>query len=389
MIILTQKLYDINSYLKEFEAEVVSCNKADNFYKIILNKTAFFPEEGGQYSDRGTLSDVDVFNVQIENGEIVHYCRKALSGTVVGKIDFERRFRNMQNHTGEHIISGLIHTLFGGENVGFHLGEDEVTCDYDIPLDDEQLKKIELLSNQAIYDNLSVKGYYPEKDELLNINYRSKKEINEAIRIVTIDGIDCCACCAPHVMTTSEIGIIKILSVMKLRSGIRLFIACGKDAYLDYAEKHNQIKALGALLASKGADCAENVERLIKSNKEALFKINSLLYEINEIKLERIEKTDKTLLLFTVCTDKKQLMDLVNKAKEKSGELCAAFGGDDSSGYTYVIYSEKENLTDLVKSMNSVLSGRGGGRVPMCQGSLTASKKEITGFFTDASEITL
>jgi alanyl-tRNA synthetase len=389
VIILTEKLYDINSYLTEFEAEVISCEKADDFYKIILNKTAFFPEEGGQYSDKGKLNDADVFDVQIENGEIVHYCSKSLNGKVFGTINFERRFRNMQNHTGEHVISGLIHSLFGGENVGFHLGEDEVTCDYDIELNEEQLSKVELLANEAVYKNLAVTGYYPNEIELKNISYRSKKEINEAIRIVDIDGVDRCACCAPHVKTTAEIGVIKILSSMKLRSGVRLFIACGKDAYLDYAAKHSQIKAVGALLASKGEECAENVERLIKSNKEAVYKINTLLTKINEIKLYGIEKTDKTLLLFTSCTDKKQLIDLVNKAKEKSGNMCAAFGGDDTLGYTYIIYSEEEILTDFVKNMNSVLSGRGGGRVPMCQGSVTSSQKEITDYFANAQIINL
>ncbi len=390
MIVLTEKLYDYNSYLTEFEADVISCTKADDgFFKVILNKTAFFPEEGGQYSDHGILNDSQVFNVQIENGEIVHYCQKAVSGTVFGKIDFERRFRNMQNHTGEHIISGLIHSLFGGENVGFHLGEDEVTCDYDIELNGEQLNKVELLANEAIYNNLSVLGYYPNKSELESLNYRSKKEISEAIRIVTIGDIDCCACCAPHVKTTAEVGIIKILSSMRLRSGIRLFIACGKDAYLDYAAKHSQIKAVGTLLASKGNECAENVERLIKSNKEAIYKISTLFAKINQLKIENIQKTEKTLLLFTPCTDKKQLIDLVNKAKEKSGNMCAAFGGDDNSGYIYIVHSEDKNLVEFIKDMNTTLFGRGGGKIPMCQGSVTASQKAISEFFSDSKTIHL
>ncbi len=389
VIVLTEKLYDNNSYLKEFEAEVVSCVEADGFFKVILNKTTFFPEEGGQYSDKGVLNDSTVFDVQIENGEIVHYCKQKISGKVIGSINFERRFRNMQNHTGEHVISGLIHSLFGGENVGFHLGEDEVTCDYNIELNEEQLNKVELLANEVIYKNLSVNGYYPSENDLKNINYRSKKEINEAIRIVTIDDVDCCACCAPHLKTTGEIGVIKILSSMRLRSGVRLFIACGKDAYLDYSAKHSQIKAVGSLLASKGDECAENVGRLIKANKEAIYKINSLLSQINELKINNINKTDKTLLLFTECTDKNQLIDLVNKAKEKSGSICAAFGGDDISGYTYIVYSQEETLPTLVKNMNTSLSGRGGGRVPMCQGSISASLKQISDYFENSLTVTL
>lgn len=389
MIVLTVKLYDNDSYLTVFEAIVKSCISADGFFKVILNQTAFFPEEGGQYSDRGTINDKEVFDVQIENGEIVHYCKQSVSGAVIGKIDFQRRFRNMQNHTGEHIISGLIHSMFGGENVGFHLGEDEVTCDYDIHLSEQQLNKIELIANQVIYKNIPVQSYYPSKKQFESINYRCKKEIDEAIRIVTIEDIDCCACCAPHVNTTAQVGVIKILSSMKLRSGIRLFIACGQDAYIDYAKKHSQLKAVGSLLASNGEECAENVERLIKNNKDAIYKINSLLTQINILKLENIKKTDNTLLLFTSCTDKKQLIDLVNRAKEKSGSICAAFGGDDNSGYIYAVYSLEQSLPDFINNMNTALSGRGGGKIPMYQGSTFSSQKSIINFFDNATIVKL
>ncbi|MEE0840387.1 MAG: alanyl-tRNA editing protein, partial [Acutalibacteraceae bacterium] len=244
---MTEKLYDSNAYSTRFTAQVISCIPCEKGYKVILDKTAFFPEEGGQYSDRGTLSGANVFDVQLENGEIVHYTDKPVKDLVDGEIDFDRRFRNMQNHTGEHIISGLIHSLFGGENVGFHLGEDEVTCDYDIELNSQQLALIELEANKAVYRNLSVKGYYPQAEKLKEIPYRSKKEIEEAVRIVEIEDIDCCACCAPHVKSTSEIGIIKILSYMRLRGGCRLFIVCGLDAFMDYSLKHKEIKAISAL----------------------------------------------------------------------------------------------------------------------------------------------
>lgn len=378
---MTEKLYDKDAYLKCFEAQVILCQKADGFYKVILDKTAFFPEEGGQYSDRGTLGDAEVFDVQLENGEIVHYCKKAVSGTVCGKIDFDRRFRNMQNHTGEHIISGLVYSLFGGENVGFHLGEDEVTCDYDIILSKEQLKAIEYEANKAIYRNCNIISYYPEKDELSSLRYRSKKEIDGSIRIVTIDGIDCCACCAPHVKSTGEVGIIKILSTMKLRGGTRLFISCGLDAFTDYMAKHNEIKNISALLACKTDECDEMVQKINDSLKKTVRELNYIKSKIYENEIKNLEKTEDNLLLFIDEADTATLRNIVNFAKDKSSKLICAFSGSDNEGYTYVIYSENIDVGALAKDINTKLIGRGGGKSPMIMGSISAKRKDIENYF--------
>lgn len=381
---MTEKLYDNSSYLTEFTANVISCTPCEKGYRITLDKTAFFPEEGGQYSDKGFLNHAEVFDVQIENQELVHYCSDSLSGEVVGKIDFERRFRNMQNHTGEHIISGLIHSLFGGENVGFHLGELEVTCDYDIVLTEEQLKIIELEANKAIYKNLPVTAYYPTAEEIKNINYRSKKDIAEQLRIVTIESVDCCACCAPHVKNTGEVGIIKILSSMKLRGGIRLFIACGLDAFMDYSLKHNEIKTISTLMAAKPEESAAGVQRLISNIKTQAHKINLLCSQISQHKIESIEKCDSNIVVFTSCCDTKSLRELVNKAKEKSGNICAAFSENAINDYSYVIYSEISDICELATDISKKLGGRGGGKSPMIQGSVKAEKQAIKAYFCDA-----
>ncbi len=387
MIILTEKLYDLNAYLGEFTAQVISCTADEKGYKVILDKTAFFPEEGGQYSDKGTLNCYEVFDVQLENGELVHYCSEAVSGTVTGKIDFQRRFRNMQNHTGEHIISGLIHSLFGGENVGFHLGEEEVTCDYDIELDAQQLKLIELHANKAVYRNLSVKGYYPQAEKLKEIPYRSKKEIAEAVRIVEIEDIDCCACCAPHVKNTGEIGIIKILSYMRLRGGCRLFIACGLDAFNDYSLKHDEIKAISALLASKPNECAQNVQKTTDSLKKTVREVNFLKGKIFENKIKELEHSDSGLLIFSEGLDNNTLRSIVNLAKEKAPSLCGAFSGNDSDGYSYIIYSKATDISSKAKDINAKLNGRGGGKNPMIQGSVKADRKAIESYFSGAKAL--
>lgn len=389
VIILTEKLYDKDAYLKSFDAKVISCQKAEGFYKVILNKTAFFPEEGGQYSDKGNLNGVEVFNVQLENGEIVHYCKESVCGEVHGEINFDRRFRNMQNHTGEHIISGLVFSLFGGQNVGFHLGEDEVTCDYDIILSDEQLKVIEYEANMAIYKNFAINGCYPEKSELENLNYRSKKEIIGDIRIVTIENIDCCACCAPHVKSTGEVGIIKILSVMKLRGGIRLFISCGLDAFNDYSKKHDEIKNISSLLACKTNECDQMVNKINDSLKKTVREFNFVKSKIYENQISKIEKTDSNLLIFIDEANADTLRSIVNCAKDKCDNLICAFSGNDNDGYSYIIYSSSADVNSLAKDINRVLCGRGGGRNPMIQGSISAKKESIENYFSPFSSLNM
>ena len=386
---MTEKLYDSNAYSTRFTAQVISCTPCEKGFKVILDKTAFFPEEGGQYSDHGTLSGANVFDVQLENGEIVHYTDKPVKDLVDGEIDFNRRFRNMQNHTGEHIISGLIHSLFGGENVGFHLGQEEVTCDYDIELDSQQLALIELEANKAVYRNLSVKGYYPQAEKLKEIPYRSKKEIEEAVRIVEIEDIDCCACCAPHVKSTSEIGIIKILSYMRLRGGCRLFIACGLDAFMDYSLKHKEIKAISALFACKPEECSGNAQKISDSLKKTAREINFLKGKILENAVTKLEPCDTGMLIFTEKLDMTTLRNVVNLAKDKSPCLCGAFSGNDTDGYSYIIYSESYDISKKAKDINEKLKGCGGGKNNMIQGSVSAERKAIEDYFSSSLSFSL
>ena len=232
----TEKLFYEDSHLKEFTAKVISCKPYKEQYKVVLDRTAFFPEGGGQYADTGMLDDVRVLDVHEKEGIIYHTTEKALEAgkTVTGKINWEERFEKMQQHTGEHIVSGLVHERFGYNNVGFHLGSDYCTMDFDGTLTKEQLREIELAANQAVWKNIDIVVTYPSKEELANMDYRSKIEIEGQVRIVTVPGYDVCACCAPHVKKTGEIGMLKLVNMVNYKGGERITMLCGVRALKDY-----------------------------------------------------------------------------------------------------------------------------------------------------------
>ena len=261
---MTEKLYDADAYLKSFEAEVISCSAAgENSYAVVLDRTAFFPEGGGQKSDTGTLDDADVLDVRENNGQIIHYTNIPLkTGSVVkGTILFEERFRKMQNHSGEHIVSGLVHSLFGFDNVGFRLSDD-VTVDINGELSSDDIERIESLANKAVYENVTVNACYPDKETLKNLSYRSKLDLTENVRIVTIEGYDMCACCAPHVSHTGEIGIIKIISNERYKGGTRLHMVCGSDALKDYSIRYDNTRKTAVMLSVSHEDVFTAVQGL-------------------------------------------------------------------------------------------------------------------------------
>ena len=262
---MTEKLYDKDSYLQEFQATVISCEqKNENTWRMVLDKTAFFPEGGGQTGDTGWLNDVEVVDTHEKNGVIYHETKAPLeAGTqVAGKIDFAARFDKMQQHTGEHILSGIVCSTYNYNNVGFHLSSEITTLDFDGELSTEQVRELEIRVNQAIHENIPVKVKFPTKDELAEMDYRSKIEIEGQVRIVEIPGIDRCACCAPHVKTTAEVGLLKIQSCDRHRGGCRLTIVCGMRALKDYQQKQESVGKVSAALSAKPEKIAEAVEHL-------------------------------------------------------------------------------------------------------------------------------
>jgi len=379
---LTEKLYDKDSHLKEFEATVIdSYQKADGYFTI-LDRTAFFPEGGGQGSDIGYINDVKVYDVQINDGVIYHYTVKPFEKgeKVVGKLDFERRFDFMQQHSGEHIISGIANRLYGCENVGFHLGEDIVTLDFDIPLSREQILKIETLANEAVFENKAFYTYYPDEETLKNLSYRSKKELEGDIRIVEIEDTDMCACCAPHVKTAGEIGLIKMLSTEKIRGGIRIEIKCGRRALEDYNERFFNTAKIGDMLSVKYSETADAVAKQLANLGEVKGQITYLKKRIIEEKVKSFSPQTEISAEIEDGLDIKELQLYSDALYKKAGGIRGVLSQTEN-GFAFAICGDAEKLDQLFAQFKSTFNVRGGGRNGMVQGTVFATKDELFSFF--------
>lgn len=381
---MTEKLFYKDSHRTECTGKVLACEEKKNHYEIVLDQTVFFPEGGGQYADTGTLGGAKVLDVHEKQGVIYHWCDRAIEvgSCVTARICWEERFEKMQQHSGEHIVSGLVHEKFGYNNVGFHLGGDYCTMDFDGPLTKDELKEIERLANEAVYQNLKIEVSYPSKEALEQMEYRSKIEIEGQVRIVTVPGYDVCACCAPHVNYTGEIGMIKLVNMINYKGGERITMLCGRRALRDYDAKDENVKEISALLCSKELETAEAVRHL-KQEQESLKGAYSsqrqklLTYRAQEIPVEEGGKT----AVFACDLAGNEPRELMNLLLEKGAEICGVFAGTDEEGYRYVIGSRTEDVRPIGKMMNDAFEGRGGGKPVMVQGTLRGKKEEMKEFW--------
>ncbi|MBQ3055402.1 MAG: hypothetical protein IJC88_04785 [Oscillospiraceae bacterium] len=366
---MTEKLYD-NAYLKEFDAEVLSCEEKNGKFAVVLSRTAFFPEGGGQAADLGVLGEAEVLDVQECDGVIVHTVSAPLAGCVHGVIDWETRFERMQNHTGEHLVSGIIHEKYGYNNVGFHMGADCLTFDFDGPLSLEQAAEVEALANRAVYENRAVTVSYPEHPE--ELEYRSKLDLSEGVRIVTVEGYDVCACCAPHVASTGEIGCIKILDVTPHKGGVRITMICGKTAYNDYCGLHADVRKLMKLLSAPRDGVVEAVEKLLGEISAAKGEISALKADLAKSGLE-VTQIGAWAVGFLPEAGFDALRSIINGLSD--GTALFALSGE------YMVRGE--GAGDLTRALNAAFSGKGGGKPNFTQGKLVGEQDAITKFFEE------
>lgn len=380
---MTRRLYYEDSFIKEFNATVISCEADKKGYIVVLDKTAFFPEGGGQKADTGFIGTVKVIDAQEKNDIVYHYTEEPLEvgESYVCKLDWEQRFRRMQNHTGEHIVSGIVHGKYEYNNVGFHMGADDITIDFDGYLDREQLMEVEAIANMAVAENTKITAFFPKPEELKDIDYRSKLDLTENVRLVNIEGYDLCACCAPHVNTTAQVGLVRIFESIRHKDGIRVHMLCGLDAVDDYREKSRNVEAISKMLSAPQNETASYVERL-KLEKEAAFaEINRLKKAQENAEIKKLKETEGNICVFTDSFEADQLRSIVNAGMELCGGICAAFSGNDNDGWKYIMGSSSIDMGKEARTINAALNGRGGGRGSMIQGSSKATEAEIRAYF--------
>ena len=379
---MTDKLFYQDGYQQEFTARVISCEEMKKGYAIVLDQTAFFPEGGGQYGDLGFLDSVRVIDTQEKGDLVYHYTKEALEPgkEVTGRLDWQVRFDRMQQHSGEHIISGIVHRRFGYDNVGFHLADDYCTMDFNGPITTEALKEIEEEANRIVFANLNINILYPSKEELKNLEYRSKIEIEGQVRIVEIPGVDICACCAPHTATTGEIGLIKLVRMDNYKGGERIYMLSGVRALKDYQIKEGSVKFISASLCVKEDEVAGAVEKLKEEQGALKNKIAALKQKLLAYRVEGIAVDDPVSLLFDPELTGNEPREFMNLLLDKGAEICGIFAGDDEKGYRYVIGSRKEDVRPYGEKLKS-LGGRGGGKPEMIQGSIQAARAVLEGIF--------
>ena len=377
----TRKLYYEDSHMKEFPAKVLTCEQVKKGWEVVLDATAFYPEGGGQACDLGVLGGVRVLDVQERNEAVVHLCDGPLTvgDTVTGAIDWARRFDQMQQHSGEHILSGLLNARFGCHNVGFHVGTGIMEVDFDVPMALEEVLETERRANGAVWANLPIRCWYPSAEELPTVGYRTKKDLPWPVRIVEVPGFDKCACCGVHVQRTGEIGMIKVLSVAKFHQGVRIQMVCGGRAYEHLVKAYEQNRQVSQAFSAKVLETGAAAARINEALNAEKFRANGLEKQLFEEIAKSYVNCGNTLL-FRAGLTPTGVRDLAEAVANVCGGVAAVFSGTDGN-YNVCMVSKAGDVKELGAAMNKVLCGRGGGKPGFFQGSVKATEADIRAFF--------
>ena len=378
----TEKLFYTDAYLREAECRVVACAEGKGGWAVELDRTVFYPTGGGQPCDLGTLGEARVLDVSEKEGRLLHLCDGPLpvGETVTGRIDWERRFMLMQQHSGEHIVSGLIHARFGFDNVGFHMGSDTITIDFSGEISPEAMQEIELAANRVVWQDLEREILFPDAETLHSLPYRSKKELSGWVRLVRFPAVDLCACCGLHVARTGEIGLIKLLSTTRFHSGSRLELLCGGRALAWMNTVAGQNREVSGLLSAKPDRTAEAVRRQCEELRSAQFRqVQTENRLFARIAGDYAGAGD--VLHFEEVLSPDGVRRLTDAIAAQCGGRCAVFAAKEG-GWNYAVAAPEGDLRAFTKAMNAALNGRGGGKPAFVQGSVAAEREAIEAFFT-------
>lgn len=381
-----RKLYYEDPHMQTFQATVTGCTAEKSGFAVTLDASAFYPEGGGQDCDTGTLADSKVLSVRESGEEVIHLCDKPLpvGSTVQGAIDWERRFRLMQQHTGEHMVSGVIHKRYGYHNVGFHMGTDVITIDFDGPIPADALAGIEEEVNRAIWQNLPVRCWYPSQEELPTVPYRRKKDLTWPVRIVEIPGIDLCACCGTHVRYTGEIGLVKLLSCVKFHEGVRIEMVCGSQAMALLSCVFEQNKLVSQAFSAKIQQTGTAAQRMNEALAAEKFRATNLEKRLFTY-IAQSYAGHALALHFEDTLSSAANRELCDAIADQAA-IAATCAGNDDAGYSFCIISHSQDIRALGSSAIAALNGRGGGKPNAVQGSFRASRQEIENFFSQLAE---
>ena len=388
----TQKYYEADAYRREADAVILAAEPdGRGGGKLALDGTVFYPEGGGQPADRGTLTLPDGARLTVtdvhEQGGVIWHRVDALPDTaapgtaVTGRIDWAWRLDKMQQHTGEHILSGILHQMFGAENVGFHIGSDAVRMDTSVPISAEGLREAELAANRIVWQNVPVLITYPTREELTRMTYRSKKEIEGQVRIVTIPGADVCACCGTHTAATGAVGQIKILAAENYKGGVRLSIVCGERALLAAQAMRQRQADIGALLSAKPSETAHAVHRVYDEYTALKFAHFGLCSELFDALAAQVAPGADAIRIVPGL-DPDGLHRLAARLSEATTGLCAALTASEK-GTGYCLAQAGGDVRALTKALNTALNGRGGGKPGICQGSCAAAPEQVETFLKE------
>lgn len=431
----TKKLYDEDAYCREFRARVLSCKRLpDGSRNLIMDQSAFFPEAGGQTCDTGWVwqegaSPLRVSQVRLQDGILIHtvveqadpgheeqvaprHEKQAAPGhegqvapgsdeqiapkrkgqvfqagtEVFAKLDFEVRYDKMQQHTGEHIFSGLVNRRYGYHNVGFHLGDDEVTMDFDGRLEEEQIRELEETANRIIRQNLPVTASFPSAEEQKQLTWRSKKEIDsESLRLVTIPGVDVCACCAPHVKRTGEVNLLKVESFQNYKKGTRIFLCCGERAYHLFQKEHRMVRALAQECTTSYENLPDRFRQMQQEIWQCKLRASKQMEELLSYRIQELPKRGESLVLFLKEGEEEGslLRKAANQLMQRGAVLCAVFSRKAEGGFSFVIGSPQNKADECLQKMKEMFAVRGGGSPEMVQGSVQdTTEQELEAFFS-------